>query len=142
MSFFDIDTVRRTHIAEKISFPVDMASVKPLSNIYAERVNTATLKGIAGGSAVYVINGGEGTRHLDASTGDTWMGMAETEIRIAAASYYTGDTLPISLKYIGQAPIEYRGMLPVWQVTYDDGPKTRLYLDAQTGELKAVRTQL
>jgi len=41
-----------------------------------------------------------------------------------------------------EKPKEYRRPPPVWQIEYDDGPKTRLYLDAETAELRAVRTKL
>lgn len=142
MSFFDIESVRGTHIAEKASFSLDLKSVKPLSDIGLKRVTNVALKGTAGGGAVYAVNGDNSTHYIDAETGDKWAGMTEKNIRLAASVYYTGDTMPISVRQLFKTPIEYRGALPVWQVTYGDGPKTRLYLDAQTGELKAVRTWL
>lgn len=35
---------------------------------------------------------------------------------------------------------EYRGALPAWQVALDDSDATRVYVDAATGRIAAVRT--
>ena len=70
------------------------------------------------------------------------MPVGETSIRLAANKYYKGEGKISSLTRLTEAPKEYRRPPPVWQVRYDDKAKTRLYLDTETAELRAVRTRL
>lgn len=140
MSFFDIDQVRGEHIAQKVMFDLDRTSVLPIERLSIGVVKSVELKS-AVGAAVYKVTT-EATAYFDAQTGAAWKGIDAVSAAKAASLYYKGKaTTPIIVK-LEVAPIEYRGVLPVWQVSYDDGPKTRLYLDVNTGELSAVRTRL
>ena len=84
----------------------------------------------------------KGTQLINARTGKAWQPIAEDTVRVAATRYYKGEGRIQAIKRPTQVPNEYRRPPPVWQVQFDDKPKTRLYLDADTAELRAVRTKL
>jgi len=140
MSFFDIENVRGEHIAQKTKFELTHEDVIPLSELPIEAVKSVELLSVAG-RPIYKMTA-EDTRFYDALDGAIWDGIDQAAALTAARRYYKGEASPHTIMKLETAPIEYRGPLPVWQVTYDDKPKTRLYLDANTGELKAVRTRL
>jgi len=140
MSFFDINQVRGKHIAEKVAFDLDKSSIVPLNDLPIDGATSIELKS-AVGVAVYKITADD-VRYFNAATAARWKGITRNMAQTAASQYYKGDAPAPTLAKLDTAPIEYRGPLPVWQVSFDDGPKTRLYLDADTAELRAVRTQL
>ena len=140
MSFFDIENVRGEHIAKKASFELSRRGVLPIADLQIGKVQGIELLS-AVGTPIYKIKTAE-LRYIDAKVGTPWGGIDEAMAREAARVIYKGEAGdPIIIK-LETAPIEYRGVLPVWQVSYKDKPKTRLYLDANTGQLKAVRTRL
>lgn len=148
MSFFDIENVRGEHVAHKTTDPLPIiAVIGPDKVIEAYRSDTGkapktillkTVKSLP----IYVADDGDNTRYYNALTGMLWPGINEKTARSLADSYYAGKGHIQSLRKLDKAPIEYRGILPVWQIKFDDSSKTRLYLSDKTGELKAVRTRL
>ena len=144
MSFFPINEVRGSHLAEKATWSLSDVSVIPIEiamTAYDGNLTGASLTSIAGEPA-YALIGDEGTQLINARTGAAWEPIGEDTIRVAAAAYYKGEGDIVSLMRLTETPKEYRRPPPVWQIEYDDGPKTRLYLDAETAELRAVRTKL
>ena len=144
MALFPIDEVRGSHLAEKATWSLADAKVIPIEiamTAYEGNLTGASLTSIAGEPA-YALIGDKGTQLMNARTGKAWEPVGEDAIRIAATKYYKGEGQITSLKRLTETPKEYRRPPPVWQVQYDDGPKTRLYLDAETAELRAVRTKL
>ena len=141
MSFFDINQVRGQHIAQKVSFDLDRRGVLPLEQLALGSIHAAELMSAAG-TPIYKITSNDDTQFFDAKSGTPWQGITAQSAAKAAALYYQGSADEPEYAKLDVAPIEYRGALPVWQVSYDDGPNTRLYLDANTGELRAVRTRL
>ena len=140
MSFFDIENVRGEHIAQKAKFELNRPDVIPMADLPIGKVEAVELLS-AVGTLVYKITVGK-PHYFNARLGTRWGGIDETAALRAAKVFYKGEAPEPSVTKLTTAPIEYRGPLPVWQVNYDDKPKTRLYLDANTGELKAVRTRL
>ena len=144
MALFPIDEVRGSHLAEKATWSLTDAKVIPIEiamTAYDGNLTGASLTSIAGEPA-YALIGDNGTQLMNARTGAAWEPVGENAIRVAATKYYKGEGQIISLKRLTETPKEYRRPPPVWQVQYDDGDKTRLYLDAETAELRAVRTKL
>lgn len=144
MALFPIDEVRGSHLAEKAAWSLSDVTVIPIEiamTAYDGNLTGASLTSIAGEPA-YALIGDKGTQLLNARTGAAWEPISAGSIRVAANKYYKGDGEIASLIRLTEAPKEYRRSPPVWQVQYDDGPKTRLYLDAETAELRAVRTRL
>lgn len=144
MALFPIDEVRGSHLAEKATWSLSDVTVIPIEiamTAYHGNLTGASLTSIAGEPA-YALIGDEGTQLINARTGAAWEPVGEGGIRLAAMKYYKGEGTMSSLKRLNQSPKEYRRPPPVWQVQYDDKAKTRLYLDAETAELRAVRTKL
>jgi len=144
MALFPIDEVRGSHLAEKATSSLSDVDVIPIEiamTAYEGNLTGASLTSIAGEPA-YALIGDNGTQLLNARNGTAWEPVGESSIRLAASKYYKGAGEITSLKRLIEAPKEYRRSPPIWQVQYDDRPKTRLYLDAETAELRAVRTKL
>ena len=144
MALFPIDEVRGSHLAEKATWSLSDVTVIPIEiamTAYDGNLTGASLTSIAGEPA-YALIGDEGTKLMNARTGEAWEPVGEDAIRVAATAYYKGEGEIATLKRLTETPKEYRRPPPVWQVQFDDPSKTRLYLDAETAELRAVRTKL
>ncbi|MEP1229904.1 MAG: PepSY domain-containing protein, partial [Litorimonas sp.] len=76
------------------------------------------------------------------NTGGAILTLDKGAIGAMAARFYKGDGTMISLEKLSETPREYQGPHPVWQAQYNDRAKTRLYINAQTGQLATVRTRL
>ena len=144
MTLFPIDQVRGRHLVEPQVFSLTDADIIPIEiamTAYEGALTGARLVNIAGRPA-YILLGENGAQMLDARNGQAWGGLAETDIQNVARSSYTGGGKLISMEKLNQAPKDYNGVLPVWQVKFDDKAKTRLYIDPDTAEVRSVRTRL
>lgn len=144
MALFTIDEVRGSHLAEKATWSLSDVTVIPIEiamTAYDGNLTGASLTSIAGEPA-YALIGDAGTQLINARTGAAWEPVGENAIRLAASKYYKGEGEIASLTRLTETPKEYRRPPPVWQIQYNDSSKTRLYLDAETAELRAVRTKL
>jgi len=146
MSFFNIENVRGEHIAEKIQWPLDdvsqIVAVPPVKADNDYELYETRLISVAGAPVYELISNKDSSEFVDARSGQTWPGASEAQIRKTIDYYYKGDGKVEAVIKLTEAPIEYRGDLPVWQVKFDDKSKTRLYLNVDTAELTAVRTRL
>ena len=143
MSMMPIDQVRGRHMASKAPMAFEAApqiNLTMLSRNYGPDLEKAELRSIAG-SPVYHLTGGAGEQIIDARDGSKFV-ITEPEIRKLTTHYYEGVGALIALNKLDEAPLDYRGDTPVWQAVFEDKQKTRLYLDATTGDLKSVRTRL
>ncbi|WP_235536269.1 PepSY domain-containing protein [Sphingomonas sp. Root50] len=62
--------------------------------------------------------------------------LAERIVRAA----YKGPAVMARTQAVTSSSTEYRGALPAWQVALNDADATRVYVDAATGRIAAVRT--
>lgn len=64
----------------------------------------------------------------------------EAGARALVARHIVGGTDPVAMEYFSaqDAPFDFRRPVPTWRATLDDG--TRIYVNAQTAEIAAVRT--
>lgn len=145
MTLFPINEIRGRHIAVQVDLPV--AQIPALSfeqalQKYDGQVTRAALVNYAG-TLAYRMDGDGGIVTVNAQTGAALSPLSEAQIRRMALEYYFADE-PIKRAALitDKTPNEYRRPGPVWQVQFDDRSKTRLYLDPNTAELKAVRTRL
>jgi hypothetical protein len=145
MSFFNIEDVRGNHIAQEAQYPIDLdmqiLSSSTLMTHDDDEVYSTKLRSVVG-APVYEITRGDGLSYIDALNGETWNGVTKDKIEQAAQFYYKGSGNINSVLKLETAPLEYRSILPVWQVSFEDKYKTRLYLNANTADLAAVRTRL
>jgi len=143
MTIFPIDQVRGRHMASKAPMAFEAApqiNLTMLSRNYGPDLEKAELRSIAG-TPVYYLIGADGDQIVDARDGAKYV-ITEPEIRKLAEHYYDGAGTVEALNKLDEAPLDYRGETPVWQAVFEDKQKTRLYLDATTGDLISVRTRL
>jgi uncharacterized iron-regulated membrane protein len=80
---------------------------------------------------------------LSGVTGKRLSVMSEENIAISAQKLFTGNETITEMKLIKQLPREAgRLPLPVWKIVFDDLIDTTFYMDAYTGELLKVRSDL
>lgn len=144
MSLFPINEVRGRHLAQVPEAVLQTENLIPLElamPLYDGNLSGAKLISAAGHPA-YVLAGDNGEQIIDALNGKTWSELGAEDIKNVAGVLYQGGGVLKTLERLETAPREYRGPTPVWQVAYDDKDKTRIYIDAKTAELKAVRTRI
>lgn len=144
MTLFPIDDIRGRHLAAQTDWSINDADVIPIElamTLYDGKLTGASLTAYAGQPA-YALIGDAGTHLVNAQTGDPWLPVDAEAVRLAAMNYYKGEAAIASLTKLDVAPPEYRRSVPVWQVQFEDRSKTRLYIDADTARLNAVRTRL
>ncbi len=144
MTLFPIDQVRGRHLVEAQIFSLTDSDIIPIEiamTAYEGALTGARLVNIAGRPA-YILIGESGPQMLDARNGSAWNGLPETDVQNAARVSYRGEGELISIVKLTKAPKDYAGKLPVWQASFDDKARTRLYLDPNTAEVRSVRTRL
>lgn len=144
MSLFPINEVRGRHLVQVPEVSLLAENLIPIElamSLYEGQISGAKLISAAGHPA-YVLFGNKGEQIIDAATGKAWAELTQRDIQNVAKLLYKGEGEIGQLEKLLVAPREYRGPLPVWQITYEDKNKTRIYLDANTAELKAVRTRI
>lgn len=133
-----IEEVRGEHLrAAPLMLTADAPVVPSLSGRPIEKL---TLEQRVTGP-VWIIQHESGDLHrADPATGAQLPAVSASEAASLADSYYAGNAKQASVQRFGasDAPLDLRRDRPSWQVTYGDG--TRLYLDADTGSLLALRT--
>lgn len=145
MTIFPIDQIRGRYMAGQVDAPINMDGLLnpkvALQNIEGD-IEAFGLKMIAN-QAIYVVSADSEDIMINAVSGEIFTGVSPEAIHRAAQTYYKDEANILEQTLITQdAPIEFRGALPVWQVKFDDKAKTRIYLSAQTAELRSVRTRL
>lgn len=93
------------------------------------------------GRAIWVVTGADKSiRRFDARSGEPLGPVDEAEARRIIAATYTGDQELVAVKAFAKdaAPFDLRRPRPSWQATFADD--THLYIDAETGEVLALRT--
>jgi len=74
-------------------------------------------------------------------TGEPLPAIDEAYVRALAAERIVGGDTPTAVEQFPaeEAPFDFRRPVPSWRVTLEDG--AHIYIDAQTGEIAAVRTR-
>ncbi|MGH6787985.1 MAG: hypothetical protein ACREBO_14245 [Novosphingobium sp.] len=138
MTLRPIEEVRGEHlrraappvVAEGLTFPT-----------FTGTVSKVALMDQAG-RATWVVTDPTGQpRRYDARSGSALGPVAVNEARVLASSAFAGDASLIALRRFSAdaAPLDLRRARPSWLASFADG--TRLYLDADSGEVLAVRTR-
>jgi hypothetical protein len=138
MSAKPIEEVRGENLRQHAR-PIDGSSLKA-----PQLAGTVTKVALVDqvGSAVWVVTGTDKSmRRYDARTGIALNAIAEAEARRIALDAFSGDAkLATIVRFSAdQSPLDLRKPRPSWQVSFDDG--THLYIDADTGEVLALRTR-
>lgn len=134
-----IDEVRGSHLR---AAPLPVETIQPVAPFLQGRaVETLTLEQRAAGPVWVIKYVDGGARRADPATGKLLPPVSAADAMMLAASYYTGKAKAAGAKRFSaeNAPIDLRKARPSWQVSYQDG--VRLYIDADSGALLAVRTR-
>jgi len=163
MSFFHIDKVHGDHLAEGRTWPLRMEQMVPVSEAHALYVKhqedaycspkqrnaciinePQTVKLLSAmGAPVWEFDDGKSKIHYAGIPAAPWPGLSEDMIRRAARSYYKGSAeIEKAVLFTEIIPKDFRKDIPIWQISFDDKPRTRLYISPVDGELINVRTRL
>jgi hypothetical protein len=78
---------------------------------------------------------------LDARSGALLSPVAESHaIEIAVADFSGAGRMTKATLITEKPPIEFRGDLPVWRISFDDPDETNIYVSAATGKVTARRS--
>ncbi|WP_017930865.1 PepSY domain-containing protein [Robiginitomaculum antarcticum] len=147
MTLFPIDQVRGTHLRatqlpQTVSAKLDILHPSELISKHALNSDALTLKLIAG-EPVYIVTTSEKTQAFNAKTGEVQNVMDEVlATQIAIDSYAGRSAQTTATLFEEKAPREYGRAGPVWRIDFKKPDAASFYVDAMTGELKAVRTGL
>ena len=146
MSWFPIEKVRGEHLrAEEVlpalSWSADYLGPAEALKIAGAGASTITAKRI-GDEAVWEVSGLGRITLVDAETGEVISPLSEDRAVALADAAYSGEGKVASAERLVRAPQEYGGRVPVWRVDFAGGDDATFYVDASTGEVRAVRTGL
>lgn len=133
-----IEEVRGEHLRAK---PLMLVATSPVAPVLGPRpVEKLVLEQRIGGPVWIIQYQGGDLRRANPATGALLPKVSAPEAAALAASYYAGKAKQASVRQFAadKAPLDLRKMRPNWQVNYNDG--TRIYVDADTGGLLALRT--
>jgi len=134
-----IETVRGNHLRSKIPA---LDAIKPVAPLLEGRqTKSLTLQQNSAGPFWVIAYADGGKRRADALTGALLPPVSALEADALASA---ARSRPAAIRSVTRfdadnAPMDQRSGRPSWQVVFDDD--ARFYIDADTGELLAVRTK-
>lgn len=154
MTWFPIETVRGEHLVNRqtvdpLDWSEDYLSVQDAIEaagldteaITAPAPATATATRL-GGMPVWQISGPAGSAMVDARSGDIVTPLSRDLAAYLANTAYAGTGTLTSGGLLNDPPREYGRAGPVWRMEFGPPDAATLYVDAMTGEVRAVRTGL
>jgi PepSY-associated TM region len=148
MTWFPIAQVRSEQNIREIAprdlhQAVDLTTATPALAGLAIPISRLELVDIAGQWMWRIDSQGKPHALMDVATGRVVSPLDETAARNIASADFAGDGKIASAALVERdAPIEYRGPLPVWQIVFDDRDATHLYVAPLTGKIAARRSGL
>jgi hypothetical protein len=144
MSVLPIEQVRGEHkIAPSpdpsfdVPAPIDLAGAFSASGL--DTLDRATLTRAAPG-LVWRLRSAQHEVTVDALTGRVLSPFDAQAARRIAEADYAGPGAVLDVEHLKQAPDEYGGPAPVWRVRFDDRDATTLYVDPDSGRVRARRS--
>ncbi|KCZ52612.1 hypothetical protein HY29_04855 [Hyphomonas beringensis] len=144
MSALPIEQVRSEHnIAEHPALAVSPASLLSLQQATDAAglmaIDEATLDGLAG-TPVWRLQSGDQVVLVSAEDGKRLTPLPETLARTIAEHDFAPDVPVKSVQLLENPPSEYGPGGPVWQIVFQDEGDTRLYVDPDSGIVRARRS--
>lgn len=92
------------------------------------------------GAPVWIATDSQGNQSRYAQDGTPLPGVSEGEARQLSQAAFAGSAALVSMQRFSAeaSPLDLRRPRPSWQATFNDG--THVYIDADTGEVLALRT--
>ena len=133
------ETVRGNHLRSEMPALDAIQPVAPL--LQGRQAKSLTLQQNSAGPYWVIAYADGGKRRADAKTGALLPPVAAAEANALASAARSGTAAVQSVTRFAaeEAPMEQRSGRPSWQIPFDDD--SRFYIDADTGELIAVRTK-
>ncbi|QTD57831.1 PepSY domain-containing protein [Parasphingorhabdus cellanae] len=134
-----IENVRGNHLRSE---PVGLDPILPVAPVLEGReTKSLTLQQNAKGPFWVIAYADGGKRRADPTTGKLLPPIAAPDASALAIAARSDDAAIRSVQRFSadQSPSDLRRNRPSWQVIFED--EARFYIDADTGELLAVRTQ-
>jgi hypothetical protein len=147
MTIVPIDNVRGTHLRSQtvqdlLDRPAGLVAPQDVLYKLEQEASTLTLK-IINATPVYLVQSDEQVFAFDAMTGESRDPLSEEDARSIASQRYAGEgSISAATFYLGTAPKEYGREGPVWRIDFDHPDRASFYIDAISGDLKAIRTGL
>jgi len=146
MSVFPIEKVRGDHTRTFIDrSPLNFKEVYPLQNVLPwvpNPIESVTLENGDRG-LVYNIKIQEWrSLYYDAITGKELPQLTQSEAETIALKNYRGSALIKSTTLINDGGTEYKGIVPAWQIVFDDNQTTTFYIEPDSGKISASRNTL
>ena len=93
------------------------------------------------GAQVWIATDSQGNQSRYAQDGKPLPGVSEGEARQLSQAAFAGSAALVSMQRFSAeaSPLDLRRPRPSWQATFNDG--THVYIDADTGEVLALRTE-
>ena len=134
-----IETVRGNHLRSEAPMLDPIEAVAP--RLEGRQAKSLTLQQNSAGPFWVITYADGGKRRADALTGALLPPVSGAEANALARAARSDDAAirSVTLFAADEAPGDQRSGRPSWQVVFDDD--ARFYIDADTGELIAVRTQ-
>ncbi|WP_108811370.1 PepSY domain-containing protein [Sphingorhabdus sp. Alg231-15] len=134
-----IETVRGNHLRAALPALQPIMPVAPV--LEGRQAQNLTLQQNAQGPFWVITYADGGKRRADAATGKLLPPIAAADASALAIAARSDDSAITSVQRFAadQSPSDLRRDRPSWQVIFEDD--ARFYIDADTGELLAVRTQ-
>lgn len=146
MTVVPISQVRGEHnIRKQETVDIRAAVLVPIANALerapAGAVARVELRAVAGRPVYEIAVDGSSPVLLDARSGALVSPVTESyAIEIAVADFAGAGRVTKATLITEKPPIEFRGDLPVWQISFDDPDETNLYVSAATGRVVARRS--
>jgi len=148
MTVFPIEEVRSEHNIRK-AVPRDLHTAQSLISAQnaiaavSAPISRLELVDVAGRWMWRIDSKGKAHTLIDAEAGKVVSPLDEKAVRSIATADFAGKGEIVSASLIAKdAPIEFRGTLPVWQLVFDDESATHIYVDPLTAKVVARRSAL
>lgn len=141
MSFLPIEKVRGEHLVDRqrvVALPtgIDLSRL----NAVIGKTNAVHVTMIDGRVVARVELPDDSNVLFDVATGQKMPPLDGAAVERMVRSAWLGDkTVEATVQKVTSESTEYRGALPAWRVTMSDPENTRVYVEANTGRIAAVR---
>lgn len=143
MSFLPIDRVHGDHLVNRKAgtmLPAQLELASPAQFVAGAPIESLTIR-MRRDRPVAIVSAGDKVLVFDARTARPLPMIEGGEAEAIARDAWLGKVKPAAqVERITEASTEYRGVLPAWRVSFDDSDKTRVYIEATTGRISAVRS--
>ena len=140
MTWLPIESVRGEHhmaASDPVSLSPEIVS-KIIAHSSVSALQSATVRRV-GPVDVLELRNGEGLISLIAADSGELLEIGPQLAQAVAEQDFTGTTGVVTAALIHEAPGDFGGKLPVWQVGMGDADGTRIYVSADNGRVLARR---